>query len=129
MDVGRLKAIPLFESFSEDDLRKIAPFAEEHSAGEGDTLVREGDYSYDLQIIEEGNVEVTRGGEHLADLGPGDYFGEMGVLERGMRNATVVAKSPVRTVTFKTYDVKRMEKNLPEAVEKLRQAVAERSDG
>jgi CRP-like cAMP-binding protein len=129
MDVGRLKAIPLFESFSEDDLRKIAPFAEEHSAGEGDTLVREGDYSYDLQIIEEGNVEVTRGGEHVADLGPGDYFGEMGVLERGMRNATVVAKSPVRTVTFKTYDVKRMEKNLPEAVEKLRQAVAERSDG
>ena len=126
MDVGRLKAIPLFESFSEDDLRKIAPFAEEHSVGEGTTLVREGDYSYDLQIIEEGNAEVTRGGEHLADLGPGDYFGEMGVLERGQRNATVVAKSPMRLISFKTYDVKRMEKNLPEAVEQLRQAVASR---
>jgi CRP-like cAMP-binding protein len=127
MDVGRLKAIPLFESFSEDDLRKIAPFAEEHSAGEGEVLVREGDYSYDLQIVEEGKVEVTRGGEHLADLGPGDYFGEMGVLERSMRNATVTAKTPVRLISFKTYDVKRMEKNLPEAVEKLRQALSERS--
>ena len=130
MDVGRLKAIPLFQSFSEDDLRKIAPFAEEHSVGEGETLVREGDYSYDLQIIEEGKAEVSRGGEKIADLGPGDYFGEMGVLERGQRNADVVAKSPMRLISFKTYDVKRMEKNLPEAVEQLRQAVAtRRGDG
>jgi CRP/FNR family cyclic AMP-dependent transcriptional regulator len=130
MDVGRLKAIPLFESFSEDDLRKIAPFAEEHSVGEGETLVREGDYSYDLQIIEEGNAEVSRGGEKIADLGPGDYFGEMGVLERGQRNADVVAKSPMRLISFKTYDVKRMERNLPQAVEQLRQAVAtRRGDG
>jgi CRP/FNR family cyclic AMP-dependent transcriptional regulator len=128
MDVGRLKAIPLFESFSEEDLRKIAPFAEEHSVGEGETLVREGDYSYDLQIIEEGNAEVKRGGEKIAELGPGDYFGEMGVLERGQRNADVVAASPMRLISFKTYDVKRMEKNLPEAVEQLRSVVAQRRD-
>ena len=97
--------------------------------GEGETLVREGDYSYDLQIIEEGKAEVSRGGEKIADLGPGDYFGEMGVLERGQRNADVVAKSPMRLISFKTYDVKRMEKNLPEAVEQLRQAVATRRRG
>jgi CRP/FNR family cyclic AMP-dependent transcriptional regulator len=126
MDVGRLKAIPLFESFSEDDLRKIAPFAEETSVGEGETLVREGDYSYDLLIIEEGKAEVRHGDEKLAELGPGDFFGEMGVLERDRRNADVVAASPMRLISFKTYDVKRMEKNLPEAVEQLRQAIAQR---
>jgi CRP/FNR family transcriptional regulator, cyclic AMP receptor protein len=126
MDVGRLKAIPLFESFSEDDLRKIAPFAEENSVGAGETLVREGDYSYDLMVIEEGKAEVRQGDEKLAELGPGDFFGEMGVLARERRNADVVADTPMRLISFKTYDVKRMERNLPEAVEKLREAVAQR---
>ena len=129
MDVARLNAIPLFESFSQDDLRKIAPFAEEHSVGDGETLVREGDYSYDLMIIEEGKAEVRHGAEKVADLGAGDFFGEMGVLERDRRNADVVAVSPMRLISFKTYDVKRMERNLPEAVEKLREAIAQRRGG
>src|SRR3954453_22317139 len=106
MDVARLNAIPLFESFSQDDLRKIAPFAEEHSVGEGETLVREGDYSYDLMIIEEGKAEVRHEGQTLAELGPGDFFGARGVLERDRRNADVVAASPMRLITLKTYDVK-----------------------
>jgi CRP-like cAMP-binding protein len=126
MDVSRLNAIPLFESFSQDDLRKIAPFAEEHSVGEGETLVREGDYSYDLMIIEEGKAEVRHGADKVADLGAGDFFGEMGVLERDRRNADVVAVAPMRLISFKTYDVKRMERNLPEAVDKLREAIAQR---
>jgi CRP/FNR family transcriptional regulator, cyclic AMP receptor protein len=126
VDVARLNAIPLFESFSKDDLRKIAPFAEEHSVGEGETLVREGDYSYDLMIIEEGKAEVRHGGDKIAELGAGDFFGEMGVLERDRRNADVVAAAPMRLISFKTYDVKRMERNLPEAVDKLREAIAQR---
>ena len=126
MDVARLNAIPLFESFSQDDLRKIAPFAEEHSVGDGETLVREGDYAYDLMIIEEGKAEVRHAGDKIAELGTGDFFGEMGVLERDRRNADVVAVSPMRLISFKTYDVKRMERNLPAAVEKLREAITER---
>jgi CRP-like cAMP-binding protein len=126
MDVARLKTIPLFESFSADDLRKIAPFAEEHSVGQGETVVRQGDYSYDLQIIEEGKAEVRHDGTRIAELGPGDFFGEMGVLERGRRNADVVAETPMRLITLKSYDVKRMERTLPEAVAKLREVVAQR---
>jgi CRP/FNR family transcriptional regulator, cyclic AMP receptor protein len=126
MDVARLKTIPLFESFSEDDLRKIAPFAEEHSVGDGDTVVREGDYSYDLMIIEEGTAEVRHDGQRIAQLGPGDFFGEMGVLERGRRNADVVATAPMRLISLKSYDVKRMERTLPEAVTQLRDVVAQR---
>jgi len=126
MDVARLKTIPLFESFSEDDLRKIAPFAEEHSVGDGDTVVREGDYSYDLMIIEEGTAEVRHDGQRIAQLGPGDFFGEMGVLERGRRNADVVATAPMRLISLKSYDVKRMERTLPEAVTRLRDVVAQR---
>ena len=126
MDVARLKTIPLFQSFSEDDLRKIAPFAEEHSVGQGETVVREGDYSYDLQIIEEGTAEVRHGGEKIAELGPGDFFGEMGILERDRRNADVVATSPMRLISLKSYDVKRMERTLPGAVTQLQEVVAQR---
>jgi len=126
MDVARLKTIPLFASFSEDDLRKIAPFAEEHSVGAGETIVREGDYSYDLMIIEEGNAEVRHDGQKIADLGPGDFFGEMGVLGRDRRNADVVAASPMRLITLKSYDVKRMERTLPDAVEQLRDVITQR---
>jgi CRP-like cAMP-binding protein len=126
MDVARLKTLPLFQSFSEDDLRKIAPFAEEHSAGQGETVVREGDYSYDLMIIEEGTAEVRHGGEKIAELGPGDFFGEMGILERDRRNADVVATSPMRLISLKSYDVKRMERTLPEAVTQLQEVIAQR---
>ena len=119
MDVARLKTIPLFASFSEGDLRKIAPFAEEHSAGEGD-------YSYDLMIIEEGQAEVRHDGRTIATLGPGDFFGEMGVLERDRRNADVVATTPMRLISLKTYDVKRMERTLPEAVAQLRAVIDQR---
>ena len=126
MDVARLKTIPLFQSFSEDELRKIAPFAEEHSVGQGETVVREGDYSDDLMIIEEGTAEVRHGGEKIAELGPGDFFGEMGILERDRRNADVVATSPMRLISLKSYDVKRMERTLPEAVTQLQEVVAQR---
>jgi CRP-like cAMP-binding protein len=126
MDVARLKTLPLFQSFSEDDLRKIAPFAEEHSVGQDETVVREGDYSYDLMIIEEGTAEVRHGGEKIAELGPGDFFGEMGILERDRRNADVVATSPMRLISLKSYDVKRMERTLPEAVTQLQEVIAQR---
>jgi Cyclic nucleotide-binding domain len=70
----------------------------------GKELVREGDYSYDVLAIEEGTARVERGRELVADLGPGDVAGEMGVLERSQRNATVVATSPMLLVTLTTWD-------------------------
>jgi CRP/FNR family cyclic AMP-dependent transcriptional regulator len=125
-DPGRLKAIPLFQDVSDDALAEIATFAQEVSVPAGEQLVREGDYSYELMAIEEGAVEVTRGGEHVADLGPGDFFGEVGLLEKDRRNATVVAKAPTRLVTLTGWDLKRMERSSPEAVEQIRSVIEQR---
>jgi CRP/FNR family transcriptional regulator, cyclic AMP receptor protein len=125
-DPGRLKAIPLFHDVSDDALAEIATFAQEVSVGAGEQLVREGDYSYELMAIEEGAVEVTRGGEHVADLGPGDFFGEVGLLEKDRRNATVIAKQPTRLVTLTGWDLKRMERSSPEAVEQIRSVIEQR---
>lgn len=126
MDASRLKSIPLFQELSDEELGEVAPFTEEVTVSEGSTLVREGDFSYEFMAIEEGSAEVTRGGEHVADLGPGDFFGEIGLLERSLRTATVTAKSPMRVVTLTGWDMKRLEKAAPKAVERVRQVLEER---
>ena len=126
MDVARLKSIPLFASLSDEEVGQIAPFAEEIEVPAGERLVSEGEFSYQFYAIEEGTAEVTRGGEHITDLGPGQFFGEMGLLERALRNATVVAKEPMRTITLTGWEMKRLEKANPEAVEQIRQVIEER---
>ena len=123
MDVGRLRSIPLFADVADGDLRRIATFATEDSAGSGATIVREGDYSTELVAIEEGTAEVQQHGKTIATLGPGDIFGETGVLEGEMRNASVVATSPIRMVKLTTWDIKRL---APETLARLREVVDER---
>jgi CRP-like cAMP-binding protein len=129
MDPARLRKIKLFEELSDDQLEKLAPFAAETSAQEGKVLVNEGDYSYELMALEEGTAKVTRGDDELATLGAGDFFGEMGLIQKELRNATVTAASPVRLITFNHWDLKRMERTAPEAVEKIREVIQERSGG
>jgi cAMP-dependent protein kinase regulator len=126
MDASHLKSIPLFSTLADDELQAIAPFAEEVDVEEGTVLVKEGQYSYEFIAIREGSAEVTRGGEHVASLGPGDFFGEMGLLEKALRNATVSAKSPMKVVTLTGWDMKRLEKTSPQAVEEIRRVIEER---
>ncbi len=127
MDTSRLKALPLFEGVSDEDLDKIAPFVSEVSVSEGKHLVDEGDYAYEFMAIEEGDAEVVRGDETLANLSAGDYFGEIGLLEADRRNATVIARSPMRLLTLDQWDMKRLEKAIPSAAEKIRETVRSRS--
>jgi CRP-like cAMP-binding protein len=121
-----LKPIPLFQEMGDDELAQIAPFAQEVSVDEGKVLVREGDYSYEFMVIAEGTAEVTRGGEHLADLGEGDFFGEMGLLEKTLRNATVTAKTPMKLITLTGWDLRRVERTAPEAIERVRDVLEKR---
>jgi cAMP-dependent protein kinase regulator len=126
MDASSLKSIPLFSTLPDDELAAIAPFAEEVDVEDGTVLVKEGQYSYEFIAIREGSAEVTRGGEHVASLGPGDFFGEMGLLEQALRNATVTATSPMKVVTLTGWDIKRLEKRSPQAVEEIRRVIEER---
>jgi CRP/FNR family cyclic AMP-dependent transcriptional regulator len=128
LDIARLKRIPVFGDLDDEALTHIAALAAEVSVPAGKELVREGDYSYDVLAIEEGTAEVTRRGEHLADLGPGDVIGEMGVLERSQRNATVVATSPMMLVTLTSWDIRKLRKLAPEVVDHLRALVEERQE-
>ena len=126
MDIGRLKDLPLFANVSEEDLRSIAPFVKEVSVSEGAQLVREGDYSYELIAIEDGTADVVRDDEVIAQLGPGDYFGEMGVVEGEKRTASVVATSSMRLISLTSWEIRRMQKSMPQAVEGIQKTIEER---
>lgn len=129
MDVARLKQIPLFREVSDEELFTIAPFAQERQVPAGQELVKEGQFAYEFMAIEEGQAAVTREGGHVADLGPGDFFGEIGLLETELRTATVTAKTDMRLVTLTGWDMKRLERNIPGAVEQIRRTLEQRRAG
>jgi CRP/FNR family cyclic AMP-dependent transcriptional regulator len=126
VDVSLLKTIPLFADVPDDKLRKIAPFAETDEFAEGQVVVKEGGYSNHFFAIEDGTAKVERAGEHIADLGPGDVFGEQGLLEKQERSATVAATSRLRVIKIEHWELSRMRKTMPEVVEELQRKVAER---
>lgn len=127
MDPSELKNIPLFAEVPDDKLLSVATFASLESAVEGKVIIREGGSANAFYAIEEGTVKVERDGEHLAELGPGDVFGEQALLEKQERSATVTATSPVRLIKIEHWEIPRMKRAMPEVVEELRRKIEERS--
>ena len=123
MDAGILRAIPMFAEMDDEHLRRIAAFATTDSASEGTLLLREGDYSTEIVAIEEGTADVMHDGRRVASLGPGEVFGEMGVLQKERRTASVVATSRMRLIRLSDWDVKRLG---PDTRARLREVMDER---
>jgi CRP-like cAMP-binding protein len=129
MNATRLSELPLFEGLEENDVKAVSKAAQEVSVSEGAELVREGDYSYDLTIIDEGQAEVVHDGQVVATLGPGDVFGEAGVLGKAQRNATVRASTPMRLITLTGWDLRRLRNRIPALEQRLGDLAAARGDG
>jgi len=123
MDPNRLKAIPLFSDLSDEEARRLAAFATETSAAEGQILMKEGDYSTELIAIEEGTADVQKGDRTIASLKAGDLIGEIGLLNREPRNATVIATSPMRIFKLTHWEIRRMS---DETVHRIEQIVQDR---
>jgi CRP/FNR family transcriptional regulator, cyclic AMP receptor protein len=123
MDPSRLTAIPIFSELSADEAKRLAAFASETSAAEGQMLMKEGDYSVELIAIEEGTADVRQGGHTIASLGPGDLIGEMGLLERRPRNADVIASSPMRLIKLTHWEIRRMSED---TVNRIKATIEER---
>lgn len=126
MDEKRLESIPLFAGLSRKERRSVAQRADEVDLEAGREIVREGEYPYEFFAIEEGTAEVKRGDQHLAELGPGDFFGEMGLLENAPRNASVVTRSPLTAVVMTGSAFRQIDRELPEVSKKIRKAIDER---
>lgn len=127
METTQLKRIPLFSDAPDEELKQVAAFAQAKEVAEGTEVVSEGGFSRELLAIEEGTAEVTRDGEKIADLGPGDVFGEAGMLDDEMRSATVTATSRLKLISMGHFEVKRLKKDAPDVYRRIEQLVEERS--
>jgi CRP-like cAMP-binding protein len=123
MDPARLTAIPIFSDLSDEEAKRLAAFATETSAAEGQMLMKEGDYSVELIAIEEGTADVIQGGKTIASLASGDLIGEMGLLERRPRNADVIASSPMRLIKLTHWEIRRMSED---TVNRIKATIEER---
>jgi CRP-like cAMP-binding protein len=126
METSQLKRIPLFADVPDEDLRLIATFAESKEVGPDSVIMKEGGFSNEFMAIESGKVEIQRDGQAVAELGPGEIFGEAGLLEKSRRNASVVAKEPTRLIIIKQWEMARMKKKLPHVVEEIKRLLEER---
>jgi CRP/FNR family transcriptional regulator, cyclic AMP receptor protein len=123
MDPNRLTAIPIFSHLSSEEAHRLAAFATETSAAEGQILMKEGDYSVELIAIEEGTADVIQGGKRIASLKTGDLIGEMGLIERRPRNADVIATSPMRLIKLTHWEIRRMSQD---TVDRIKGTIEER---
>jgi CRP/FNR family cyclic AMP-dependent transcriptional regulator len=129
MDPTQLKRIPIFQDVADEDLTVITTFATSEEVPEGKVIVKEGDYANAFMAIEDGTAKVTRNGEQVGDLGPGDIFGEIGLIEKERRTATVEATSRVKLIKIEHWELQRMKKKLPDVYEKIANLAAERGSG
>ena len=91
--VDRLKSVDQFRNYTKAQRREVARLTEHVKVSEGEILLREGQIGREFFLILSGIVKVTQKGRVVNTLGPGDFFGEVAALNRGLRNATVTALS------------------------------------
>ena len=124
--VELLKRIPLFAECTKAELIEVAISTDEREAPEGHKLTEQGERGREFFILVEGAVGVRRSGRRLADLGPGDWFGEIAILTYKPRTATVTATSPVRLLVITDRAFRRLVETTPRIALKVLRNVAER---
>ena len=95
-----ISKVPLFAGLSKKQLGEIAGIADEIDLPEGKVLIKEGDTGREFFVLVEGTADVERGGRKVAKLGPGDFFGEIALIAKTPRNATITTTSPVRALVI-----------------------------
>lgn len=129
MDVARLDSIPLFAHLSKSERKTIAKHADEVQIPSGTRIIEQGRAANELLVIEQGTADVLDGEAVIAQMGPGDVVGEIGLLNYSRRTATVVATSPIEAIVMYGPELMAMKKSVPEVFEELERLVAERTGG
>ena len=98
--VERLSRVPLFSGLGKRELQFLASRVDEVSLRAGQTVIEEGKPTESFFILTSGTVQVTRGGKPAASLGPGEFFGEIGMLDNGPATATVATDGPAEAMVL-----------------------------
>jgi CRP/FNR family cyclic AMP-dependent transcriptional regulator len=122
MDPKTLRSIPLFDGLSDKELGRIAQWTDEIEVPAGKHLLDQGRYAIEFFVLVEGSVEVRQDRHPIATLGPGDVFGEIGLLQRSQqRTATIETLSPCRAVVMDVRGFDAMMKSVPTVAERIRE--------
>jgi CRP-like cAMP-binding protein len=124
--VATLKRTPLFRELSRKELEQLAKASEDMEFPAGKVLCRQGDVGREFFAIVEGEVEVTRSGETIEPTGGGDFFGEIALIEKVPRTATVTAKTPLRAFVLTRQAFQHLLDANPEIERKVLRALAKR---
>jgi CRP-like cAMP-binding protein len=127
VDRSRLASVEVFSDLSDEEVERVAAQMRLVTLRVGGVPVEEGDLSSRFFVILNGAVTVHRAGHHVADLGPGDAFGEGGVLGKQSRNATVIATMPTELAVLMGWDLRELVERLPALKARLDSLVARRS--
>jgi CRP-like cAMP-binding protein len=126
MDPEALAGLPFFSALSADARRAVAPHAQRIDVGKGTELTGQEKRGYLFFVIESGRAAVFRDGRELRELGEGDFFGEIALLQTTERTASVVARSPMRLVAVTEAAFKELVENDPAAARECEAAMRER---
>ena len=121
-----LAKVPLFSGLEPRDLERIADSFKQRDYAAGDTIASEGSGAAGFFVIGDGTAKVTVQGDERATLGPGDYFGEIALLDEGARTATVTAQSDMTTYAMTLWEFRPIVETDPRIAWKLVQALAHR---
>ena len=124
--IDLIKRVPLFSSASKAELAEIASIADEIDLPEGKTVIQEGDAGREFFVLVEGTADVERGGKKVASLGPGDFFGEIALIAKTPRNATITTTSAVRALVITDRAFRQLLDHSPEIAVGVLVALAER---
>jgi CRP/FNR family cyclic AMP-dependent transcriptional regulator len=124
--VELLKKVPLFSGCTKNELRELAKTADELDVREGTVLTSEGKPGREFFVLIEGTARVTRKGRKIADLGPGDWLGEIALITSGPRTATVTTTSPVDLLTITDRSFHSVVETMPSIALKVLSSVGER---
>lgn len=128
MQVDQLRSLELFEGLSDDELAPLAAQFEELEIIAGSSLAKQDDFAYKFFVVLDGEVDVHRDFEHIAEMGPGDFFGERALVKGEKRNARVTAKTRCRLACMMGWDFKTMAETHATVAERI-DAVIERRGG
>jgi CRP/FNR family transcriptional regulator, cyclic AMP receptor protein len=124
--VEALKRAPLFADLSRKELVQLAKKTEDLEFEPGKVLCKEGDIGQEFFVIVDGTTDVTRNGKHLAARSGGDFVGEIALLEKTTRTATVTAKTPVRLFVLTRQEFHQLVRENPSVERKILRALARR---
>lgn len=127
MEESKLEAVGLFAGLTRSELHRLSGMTDEIVVPAGTRLIHEGAFAHEFLLILAGTATVSRGDEVLAQLGPGDFAGEIGVMQDARRNATVAASIELTAMVMTARDLRQIMRDMPTVAGQIKAAISERS--